>query len=129
MFDRLLKIPWVLNKRGFWLWHGCICKCYAEFRICLIMVPYASMPHMPVISFNMCEQGWILMNFLNMPENARIKCSDYIKALNMPQYIFNNTIIITVIITEFLSPQFLHSGALLPFYLFQHQLEHKNIKS
>ena len=39
MFDRLLKMPWVLNKLGFWIWHGCICKGYAEFRICLIIAP------------------------------------------------------------------------------------------
>ena len=42
MFDKLLKIPRVLNKPGFWMWHGCICKSYAEFQVCLIMTPYAS---------------------------------------------------------------------------------------
>ena len=25
MFDRLLKMSWVLNVPGFWIWHGCIC--------------------------------------------------------------------------------------------------------
>ena len=33
MFDRLLKMPRVLNKPRFWIWHGCICKGYAGFRI------------------------------------------------------------------------------------------------
>ena len=43
MFDRLLKMPPVLNKQGFWIWDDCICKGYAEFRVCLIMTPYASL--------------------------------------------------------------------------------------
>ena len=25
----------VVNKSGFWIWHGCICKGYEEFWICL----------------------------------------------------------------------------------------------
>ena len=29
IFDRLLKMPPVLNKPGFWIWHSCICKGYA----------------------------------------------------------------------------------------------------
>ena len=37
----------------------------------------------------------------------------------MPQYSYNNIIIVTnVILLEFLFPQFVHPGALLPFYLF-----------
>ena len=37
----------------------------------------------------------------------------------MPQYSYNNIIILfNVIILEFLSAQFVHPGALLPFYLF-----------
>ena len=28
-FDRLLKVHQVLNKPGFWIWHGYICKGYA----------------------------------------------------------------------------------------------------
>ena len=31
MLDRLLKMPPILNKPGFWIWHGCVCKGYAEF--------------------------------------------------------------------------------------------------
>ena len=26
IFNRLLKMPRVLNRPGFWIWHGCICK-------------------------------------------------------------------------------------------------------
>ena len=57
MFDRLLKIPRVLNKPRFRIWYGCICKDYREFRICLTMALYASIT----------------------PENASI-------CLNIPQY-------------------------------------------
>ena len=32
-FDRLLKMPRVLNKPGLWIWHGYICKGYAEFHL------------------------------------------------------------------------------------------------
>ena len=42
MFGIILKMPSVLNKPGFWTWHGCICKGYTEFRICLILAPYVS---------------------------------------------------------------------------------------
>ena len=38
MFDKLLKMP----QPEFWIWHGCICKGYTEFQICLIMAPYTS---------------------------------------------------------------------------------------
>ena len=54
--------------------------------------------------------------FLNMSENAWIKCSDYAEALNMPRYSYNNIIIIVikVIILEFLHARFANPGALLP---------------
>ena len=42
LFDRLLKMTPVLNKLGFWIWHRCIRKGHAEFRICLIVDPYGS---------------------------------------------------------------------------------------
>ena len=66
---------------------------------------------------NMCQYPWIYLNIL---ENAWINCSDYTSLLNMPQCSCNNIIIIVtnVIILEFLSAQFVHPGALLPFYLF-----------
>ena len=45
---------------------------------------------------------------LNMPENTWINFSDYARVLNMPEYIYNNIIIIVgnVIILEFLSTRF-----------------------
>ena len=85
MFDWLLKMPPVLNKLGFWIWHGCICKPYAEFRmsncgsihlnnpwICL------NMPYCPSICLNMTDYCWMS---LNIPENAWISCSDCAKVL------------------------------------------------
>ena len=63
---------------------------------------------------------------LNMLENAWIDCSDYAKVHDIPRYSYNS---INVIILEFLSARFVHSGALLPFYLFQHELERKNNES
>ena len=49
------------------------------------------------------------LNMLNMPENARINCSDYAKVLNMPGYNNNNIMIIVtnVIMFEFLSSRLL----------------------
>ena len=62
----------------------------------------------------MPENRWIL---LNMPENAWKNCSDYATVLNMPWYSYNNIIIVTkVTMLAFLSAQFVHPGALLPFY-------------
>ena len=48
----------------------------------------------------------------------------------MPRYGYNNIIIVTnVIIVEFLSAQFVHPGALLPFYFFLNESEDKNNES
>ena len=64
IFDRLLKMSLVLVK------HCCINKGYAEFRICLIMTPYASiMAQYASISmslnvwtwFNIAEWPWICL--------------------------------------------------------------------
>ena len=64
MFDRLLKMPPVL-KAGFWIWHGCICKCYAVFWICLIMAQYASItPQYASICFNVPQYTWTWLNIL-----------------------------------------------------------------
>ena len=53
MFERLLKMPWVLRKPWFSIWHGCICEGYVEFQICLIMAPYASiMPEYASLCLN-----------------------------------------------------------------------------
>ena len=42
MFDRLLKIPWVLKVPGFWIRYCCIRKGFPEFWISLNMAQYAS---------------------------------------------------------------------------------------
>ena len=48
----------------------------------------------------------------------------------MARYIYNNTIIVTnVIVLEFLPALFPYASALLPFYLFYHELEHTNDQS
>ena len=53
MFDRLLKMPLVLNKPGFWILYDCTCMGYTEFCICLIMAPYTSiMPEYVSVCFN-----------------------------------------------------------------------------
>ena len=112
MFSRLLKMPPVLNKPGFWIWHGCICKRYAEFRRCLIMAPYASITpeyvSVCLMSLNMPEHGWIFLNVpecMNIPEYAWRKCSDdYARVLNISWYSYNNIIFATKVIRlEFLS--------------------------
>ena len=75
MLDRFLKIPQVLNVPEFWIWHGCICKSYREFGICLNKVQYASiMPEYASISINVlkyastwltiAESPWICLNKL-----------------------------------------------------------------
>ena len=66
ILDRILKTLRVLNKQGVWIRHGCIFTRYTEFRICLIMAPYASiMPEYASICLNMAEYCWMS---LNMPE-------------------------------------------------------------
>ena len=51
--------PRVLNKPGFWIWHGCLRKGYSEFQICLIMAPYASIkPEQASICLNVPEYAW-----------------------------------------------------------------------
>ena len=107
IFDRLLKLSRILNKPGFWICHSCICKSYAEFQIFLTMSPYAS------ISLNISEYCWMS---LDMPENAWINCSGYSRVLNVPWFSYNMMIIVTnVIMLQFLSAQFIYTGALLPF--------------
>ena len=91
MFDRLLKVPPILNKRVFWIWHGCICKGYVEFQICLIVDPYTSiMPEYAWICLNMAQYCWMS---LNMPENTWINCSGYATVLSVPRYNYNNMLL------------------------------------
>ena len=112
MFNRLLKMPRVLNKARFWIWfYGCICKGYAEFRICLIMAPYASMtPEYASLCLNTLQYVWTW-------------------PLDMPRYNCDNIIIIVtnVITLEFSSARFAHSGDLLSF--FKRVRTHKNNES
>ena len=105
MFDKLLKVAWVLNKPK-----GC-----AEFQICLIMAPYTSiMPEYALMFLNMFEHDWIL---LTAPEYAWKNCPDYVRVLNMPQCSYNNIIIANVILESLPAP-IIHPGTLLPFYHF-----------
>ena len=69
MFDRLLKMSWVLSKPRFWIWHSCICKGYAEFWIWL---------HTPQWCQNMSQYA---LMFLNMPEHGRI-------LVNVPEWVW-----------------------------------------
>ena len=71
MFDWLLKMRRILNGLEFWSWHGCICKGYTEFSICLNMAQYDS-----VTTEN------VLIS-LNMPENTWMNCFDYARVYKM----------------------------------------------
>ena len=91
MFDRLLKIPQILNVPGFWIRHGCVSKGYTESWICLYIAQYASI--MPeclnmlqclLICTNIAEYYWMS---LNMPENFWINCSDCVRVLNMHHHL------------------------------------------
>ena len=53
---------------------------------------------------------------LNMPEHGWINWSDYVRVLSVPQYSYDNIIIVTnFIILEFFSTRVIHPVALLPF--------------
>ena len=48
-----------LNKPGFWIWYVCICKGYAEFGVCLIMPPFATiMPEHASMYLNAPQFAW-----------------------------------------------------------------------
>ena len=103
MLDKLLKNPQVSNKPRFW--------------ICLIMAPCTSiMPEHESVCFNMGEYCWMT---LKMPEITWIDSSDYARILKKQQYSYNNIFVVTDnFMLEFMAAQFIHLGALLPFYLF-----------
>ena len=128
-FGRLLKMSQVLTKPGFWIWHGLYIQGLSR-------VPYVSiMPEYAWICLNVSQYAWTWLNIADCPwiylQNAWINCSDYARVLNISRYSYNNIIIIVTndILLEFLSAQFVHPGALLPFYIFWHNLEHKNNES
>ena len=122
MMDKPLKMPRVGNNPGFWIWHGCICKRYTEFRICMIMAPYISiMPEYDSICLNVQQY---IRTRLNITEClwicVTLTDSGYARVLDMLRQSYDHIIIIVtnVIILEFLSAQCVHPGALLPLYLF-----------
>ena len=84
MLHRVVTIRRVLKVQGFWICHGCICKGYTEFWICLNMTHMPqqclNMPQYTLLSLDMSEHGWIL---LIVPEYAWINCSHYARDLNM----------------------------------------------
>ena len=68
MCDRILKMPQVINKPGFWIWHSCICKGYEEFRMFFIMAPYASvMPKYALICLDVPQYAWTRLNIAECP--------------------------------------------------------------
>ena len=113
------KMPRVVNKPGFWIWHACLCKDYAKFQIYLVMAPYDSiMPEYASVCLNIAEYSG---SSLNMPENAWINCFDYARVLNILRSSYDNIILSNVIILEFFSARFIHVVALQPFYFFEHK--------
>ena len=71
LFDRLLKMPPVLNKPGFWTWSVGICKVLCR----VTMAPYASVtPEYPSICLNVPQYAW---TWLNVAECTWINCFDY----------------------------------------------------
>ena len=113
----------VLNKLGFWIWHGCMCKGYAEFQICLIMAPNVSiiLREYASISLNARQYAWQWLKKLFWPMPGLSICRNIV--------IINIIIIVTnVVILEFLSAWFAHH-ALLFFFSFLTWLEHKNNES
>ena len=87
MFGRLLKMPPVLSKPRFWIWHGCVFE-YVWLWLHTLQ-ERLNMPQCALMSFNVREPGWIFLNVpecMNFPEYAWINCSDRAKFLNMPRY-------------------------------------------
>ena len=62
IFDRLLTIPPVLNKPGFWIWRSCIYKGYAESQY-IWYAPYTSiMTEYASTCLNVPQYTWIWLN-------------------------------------------------------------------
>ena len=85
------------------------------------MAPFVSiMPEYAFISLNMPEHDRILLNApkcLKMPEYTVQTMPGFSICCDIV-IIYNIIIIVTNVILECLSSQFVHPGALLPFYLF-----------
>ena len=101
--QQVFKDTSVLNKAGFWMWQGCICKGYAGLPICLIIVSYASIilniRQFALILFNMRENGWILLNFpkfLKTPEQNVLTISRFSICRN----IFTRTTLLELLLSQ-----------------------------
>ena len=74
VFDRLLKMPRILNVSEFWIWQFCICKGNTEFWICLNIAQYSSIrPEHVSACLYVPQCAWALLSLLNVPEYA-LKC-------------------------------------------------------
>ena len=67
MFDRLLKIPRVLNVPGFWIWHGLYMPCLHSFKYVWIWLYASMMPEYDLICLIMSGHFWILLNVPEYP--------------------------------------------------------------
>ena len=102
MFDRLLMIPPVLQKPGFWIWRSCIYKGYAESQY-IWYAPYTSiMTEYASTYLNVPQYTWTWLNIaecasmcLKIPEQT---------LLTMPGFsICHNIIIITSLLQPLLN--------------------------
>ena len=84
MFDRLLKMPRVLNVTGFWILHNYICKSYTVLNMSeygLICLNNAW------IYLNAPQYVWSWQHCLNVPEYAWINCFGYVRILSMAHHL------------------------------------------
>ena len=125
MFDRFLKMSRVLNKPRFWIWHGCICNGYVEFRIFLIMFSYASViPKYASICLNVPQFDWTWVNITECPWICLQMLEETVPT--MPGFsICRDIVTITLSLLKlilFVMLKFfarsIHPGRLLSFYLF-----------
>ena len=135
IFDRLLKMPQVLNVLRFWTWHGCICKGYPVFWICMNMAyvliwpkmsPWClNIPQSAFMSLTISGFGWILLNvpkyawrYLNklfrQYQNSKYALSPYLfgrvlntlEILNMQEFwIYSVLVIIKLLLSLWLMPE------------------------
>ena len=69
-YARTPNMPQILNKAEFWIWHGCICNCYTEFR----MSDYGSIPlNNAWICFNIPQYAWAWLNIAECPWKCQNK--------------------------------------------------------
>ena len=125
MFNRLLKMPQVVNVAGFWIWqdYARIMQESEYSSICLYNAWTC------LNCFIMPEKGWTC---LNMPELTVLtiptfsicliildiwqgfkyaSCIKYERVLNIPQHSYNIIIVTNVVILGFLSARFVYCSA------------------